>query len=210
MAKPRLSLAVLAALYAGLLAACDTDPGDTAQGDAGEVLFTGFVDRTFTGEAMPDITLINPDGETRELADMDRPFLINLWAQWHAPSRAELPLLNDLARELEGEVEVLTVSVDLRGAAPVEQFLDENDLANLPRWMDPENDTAFAYGSETLPLSMLYDENGNEVWRMIGAYDWSTHAAREAMQEALAPVKPAPRLDISGDIELIIAEYIPA
>ena len=196
----------MAALAAGLLAACDTDAGAPAQGDVVQSSFAGVLSRTFTGEPMPEISFVDPQGETLELASVESPVLVNLWAEWHAPSRAEMPLLNDFAAELEGQVDILTVSVDLRGPEPTEQFFTENELPNLPRWMDPENDTAFAYGSETLPLSILYDENGNEVWRMIGAYDWSTPAAREAVLEALTPVPPAPRVEPSGDVGPISAE----
>jgi len=64
-------------------------------------------------------------------------------------------------------------------------FFKARDLPNLPRWMDQQNDLAFAYGGgAVLPLTILYDGNGNEVWRVIGAYDWSSAQAREEVLEA--------------------------
>ena len=37
-----------------------------------------------------------------------------------------------------------------------------------------------------LPLTVLYDAEGNELWRVIGASDWGTEEARAKILEALA------------------------
>ena len=182
----------------GLLAACDTDAGDPVQeseavsGQSAAEALTGTLDRSFAGEAIPEVILIDPDGARLSLDDLDQPVLLNLWATWCAPCVVEMPLLDELAVELGGQVRVLTVSEDLRGAEAVVPFFDERDLPNLPRWMDPENNLAFAYGGgAVLPLTILYDGEGREVWRVIGAYDWSSASAREEVLEALEPTAVA-------------------
>jgi len=200
VAKSRLSSLTVACLAAGLLAACDTGAGEAAQekaraGDASETIaLTGTLDRTFAGDSLPDVTVTDPDGATLDLASLEEPVLINLWATWCGPCVVEMPLLDDLAADLAGEVRVLTVSEDLRGAELVVPFFEARDLPNLPRWMDRQNDLAFAYGGgAVLPLTILYDANGEEVWRVIGAYDWASAEAREAVLEATlaAPVPDA-------------------
>lgn len=211
MAKSHLSCLAFAACAAALLAACDTGGADGAQGEAVQVAdFTGSLDRTFTGEPMPKVTVTNLDGETLDLAALQEPVLVNLWAEWCVPCAAEMPLLDALAADVAGEVLVLTVSVDLRGEEPTAQFFAENDLPNLPSWMDQPNDLALAYGGgPVLPMSVLYDANGNEVWRMIGAYDWSSEQAKAEVLEALEPVTPAPRVEATGDVGPIEAENRP-
>jgi hypothetical protein len=37
-----------------------------------------------------------------------------------------------------------------------------------------------------MPLTVLYDAEGKEVWRVAGGYDWSTAEAREMIAEATA------------------------
>ena len=191
MTKSRLSIAVLACLAAGLLAGCDTDAGEAAQEKAGAeaqsetIGLTGTLDRSFVGESIPEVTLTDPDGAQLDLAALNEPVLINLWATWCTPCVVEMPLLNELAADLEGQVRVLTVSEDLRGAELVVPFFEARDLPNLPRWMDQENDLAFSYGGgAVLPLTILYDAEGREVWRVIGAYDWASAEAREEVLEA--------------------------
>ena len=191
MAKTRLSKLLVACLAAGLVSACDTGAGDAAQENAGAdgasetIALTGTLNRSFAGEAIPEVTLTDPNGTTLDLTELQEPVLLNLWATWCAPCVVEMPLLDALSADLEGQVRVLTVSEDLRGAEVVVPFFKARDLPNLPRWMDQQNDLAFAYGGgAVLPLTILYDGNGNEVWRVIGAYDWSSAQAREEVLEA--------------------------
>ncbi|WP_340589428.1 TlpA disulfide reductase family protein [Erythrobacter alti] len=193
MAKSRLSSVLVACLAAGLLVGCDTDADNAAQEKASaeeeseSFALTGTLDRSFAGEAMPEITLTDPDGAELELASLSEPVLINLWATWCAPCVVEMPLLNELAADLDGQVQVLTVSEDLRGAEVVVPFFEARELPNLPRWMDQQNDLAFSYGGgAVLPLTILYDADGREVWRVIGAYDWASAQAREEVLEATA------------------------
>ena len=181
-----------------LLAGCDRQSSDPAQpqetgatADATEQL-TGTLDRSFAGQQMPLITLTDPAGTTLSLAETEgKPTLLNLWATWCAPCVVEMPLLDQLAGQLGDEVRVLTVSEDMKGAEAVVPFFEEKGFANLPRWMDAKNDLAIAYGGgAVLPLTVLYDAQGREVWRVIGGYDWAGDEALSQVREALARGAP--------------------
>ena len=143
------------------------------------------LDRSHAGTPLPDATIALPDGTRRALADFaGEPVLLNLWATWCAPCVVEMPLLDDLANETDG-LKVLTVSQDLQGADAVEPFFAENDFAALEPWLDPDNALGFAYGQGVaLPLTVLYDAQGREVWRYYGENDWSGEAARALVSEA--------------------------
>ena len=49
--------------------------------------------------------------------------------------------------------------------------------------MDPESDLAIGYGA-SLPLTVLYDAEGKEVWRVLGGFDWDSAEARQLIGEA--------------------------
>jgi hypothetical protein len=51
-------------------------------------------------------------------------------------------------------------------------------------WLDPETNLTYALGGANLPITVLYDANGKEVWRMIGGYDWSSDKAKALVAEA--------------------------
>lgn len=189
---PRLPLVSLTCAFALALAGCDRESAEPAQpaGEAAEAAgeLTGKVDRSFDGEAMPAVQLTDPEGQTLDTASLrGKPVLVNLWATWCVPCVTEMPLLDDLAAQLGDDVLVLTVSEDFQGAEKVVPFFAERNLGNLPQWMDPENELAMAYGGGTgLPLTVLYDADGQEVWRVLGGYDWSSAEARELVAEAAA------------------------
>jgi thiol-disulfide isomerase/thioredoxin len=186
---PRFPLFSLTAAFALVLAGCDRESAEPAQPEgaaSGEAL-TGKVDRSFAGEAMPAIELIDTMGGTLALASLKgKPVLVNLWATWCVPCVTEMPLLDELAGELGEEVKVLTVSEDIQGAEKVVPFFADRELRHLPQWLDPENALPPAYGVASLPLTVLYDAEGKEVWRVAGGFDWSSAEARELITEAAA------------------------
>ena len=194
MLKVNYRSAIFACLVAGALAGCDNGAADEAQGgeqvssETAAEQFTGTIDRTFVGDAIPAVALSDPDGTSLALAEAaGTPVLLNLWATWCAPCVAEMPLLDELAAELEGSVRVITVSEDINGAEAVVPFFERYGFANLPRWMDTNNDLAFKFGGgAALPLTVLYDAEGKEVWRVMGAYDWGSEDARALIAEAVA------------------------
>ena len=191
MLNLRVSLIIVACLAAASLAGCDTQEPPDAQGvPAADTALAGTHDETFVGEDIPAVTLVDPSGTQLKLAETGgMPVLLNLWATWCAPCVVEMPLLDDLAGELEGKVRIITVSEDLGGAEAVVPFFAEKKFEHLPQWMDTKNDLAFAFGGgAALPLTILYDAEGHEVWRVIGGYDWSTAEAREKVLEAVPAV----------------------
>ena len=187
---PRLPLLSLTCAFAFVVAGCDRQSAEPAQPQESELAekeeLTGELDRSFAGQAAPAVTLTDPAGTTLAMNEIaGKPTLVNLWATWCVPCVAEMPLLDELAAELGDSVRVLTVSEDMQGAEKVEPFFAERNLANLTKWMDPKNELVIAYGgSASLPLTVMYDAEGKEVWRVVGGYDWSNAEARELIAEA--------------------------
>lgn len=59
---------------------------------------------------MPDITLAGFAGQPeRNLAEIDTPTVISLWASWCNPCREEMPLLEEFHQKYEGRVDVLGI-----------------------------------------------------------------------------------------------------
>lgn len=188
----------LTCAFALVLAGCDRESADTAQQQenlaaentaaGGEAELTGKLDRSFAGSVMPVAVVKNPAGETLDFAKLKGiPVLLNLWATWCIPCVAEMPLLDKVAADNKGKLAVLTVSEDLKGAESIVPFFEKNKLANLPQWHDTENALAVAFGGGSgLPLTVLYDAEGKEVWRVAGGYDWASDEARAQIAEAEA------------------------
>nr|WP_298284840.1 TlpA disulfide reductase family protein [Novosphingobium sp.] len=182
-------------LVAALAAAgCDKQPAPDSQPQssatpaesAAKNEFNGTLDIANRGKAMPDFTVTDPSGKTLKLTDLKgTPVLLNVWATWCGPCKLEMPQLDKLAADNAGTLRVLTVSQDIDGAAKVAPYYAENKFAKLEPWLDPENNVGFFYETGMLPTTVLYDAQGKEVWRMIGAHDWSGPRTAAMLAETL-------------------------
>ena len=193
----RLSLIALSSIV--LLAACDTateadtqsetDIAAPIAGDDGPPPLPGQIDRARAGSQLPEFSFQDPQGNTLDSADLKgTPVLLNLWATWCAPCRKEMPLLDNLADELGDDVRVLTISQDSEDdQEKVVEFFKRGGLRNLEQWLDPKSDLGvkFAQGN-LLPTTILFDENGEELLRVAGDFEWDGEEAIAAIREAIA------------------------
>ena len=159
---------------------------DEVQPDAAgsEAAFKHTVDRSHKGEAPPKDSFTGPDGKPVALAAMiGKPLLVNLWATWCAPCIAELPALSALAAKTPA-IRLVAVSQDAEGAKSVDPFLNQRKLTGLTRYLDPDNKLGFAYATGVLPTTVLYDAQGKEALRVVGALDWAGPEGQALLAEA--------------------------
>ena len=141
-------------------------------------------------QTAPDVAFTDAAGTRHALSTFrGRYVLLNLWATWCAPCVVEMPLLDKLAEDMAGKLTVVTVSEDFKPEL-VPPFLAEKGFKALPQWVDPGNKLALDYGGASLPLTVLYDKNGKEVWRIIGGYDWGSAKARQAVADGRRERRP--------------------
>jgi len=159
-------------------AAANLAPVAAATPDSG-VDVIGKLDRQYAGEAAPTIAFTAPDGKPATLASYaGKPFLLNLWATWCAPCKAEMPTLEKLAGE--GKIAVVTISQDTEGSiAEVAPFFAAQKFTALKANTDVPLAFASALHNPQMPTTILYGSDGKEVWRMSGGMDWTSPTARD-------------------------------
>jgi len=173
-----------------LLAGCDREKvadGQAAPPQANVAAPKGgaafVVDRTRAGQRASSATFTGPDDAPRTLNDFrGKPVLLNLWATWCAPCIKEMPLLDRLAAEQAGKLTVLAVAQDIQGASVVDPWFAAAGLTQLQPYLDPENNLLADYNS-ALPVTVLIDADGREVWRITGALDWQGAKGRALLGE---------------------------
>ncbi|WP_293968803.1 TlpA disulfide reductase family protein [Sphingomonas sp.] len=124
------------------------------------------------------------DNAEKTIADFKgKPVLVNLWATWCVPCVKELPTLAKLGAEAPGGLQVVAVSQDMQGAKVVLPFLKDKGIAIHP-YHDRDNALMLALGEASLPVSILFDAEGKEVWRISGDLDWSGAKAKALLAQA--------------------------
>jgi thiol-disulfide isomerase/thioredoxin len=177
------------ALILFALAACQK-PAPQAENQAEPTAEAGpvkGVDRSHKGKPAPDAVFNDPDGGDISLADFrGTPVVVNLWATWCAPCVKELPTLDELAasHRVDGQLGVIAVSQDFGPQPSVEAFLAKLKVADLGAYHDPKGGLLGALGGEVLPTTILFDAQGNEVWRYVGDLDWTSAEAAKLLAEA--------------------------
>jgi thiol-disulfide isomerase/thioredoxin len=120
------------------------------------------------------------DGGKSSLADFrGRAVLLNLWATWCVPCRAEIPALERLQAEAgDKRFEVVAVNVDTARLERRGAFLDGIGVKALARYADPSGDAFEALRQDGkalgLPVSLLIDKEGCEIGVAEGAVKWDS------------------------------------
>lgn len=118
----------------------------------------------------PDFQLVNLEGETVALSDhRGSVVLVNFWATWCPPCRAEMPLLQEFAERYDQQMVVLAVNSG-EDEPVVRNFVETTGL-DLVFLLDPTNSVATLYRVRGFPTSLFIDENGILQATHIGELD---------------------------------------
>jgi thiol-disulfide isomerase/thioredoxin len=114
-------------------------------------------------EATDSLTLASLHGQ---------PVLVNVWATWCVPCRAEMPALQALAARYEGRgLRVLGINIDAGSDdAPVRAFLDELAIT-FPNLRDPQDRITRVFRLSGVPETVLIGRDGRIAHRWIGRFD---------------------------------------
>ncbi|VDB00785.1 hypothetical protein S1OALGB6SA_1875 [Olavius algarvensis spirochete endosymbiont] len=124
------------------------------------------------GQLFPDIPFLDQDGENLKLSDFNGSVvLLNFWATWCPPCRAEMPSMGKLSKILENkEFAMIPINVQ-ESSEQVEAFLEEFEIDFLV-YHDFDGSSANEIGIIGLPTSILIDRDGTALAAVTGAFEW--------------------------------------
>jgi thiol-disulfide isomerase/thioredoxin len=144
--------------------------------------------RVAIGEPAPRYAATTLDGDSASTSSLEgKVVLLNIWATWCAPCRAEIPYLQSLYERHRGNgFEIVGVSVDARGQdAAIREFAKEYRMT-YPIWRDPDERVQSLYLALGVPSSYLIDRTGVLRWRRIGTIHEGDTTLTRALADALA------------------------
>lgn len=180
--RARRLAAVAAVLAAGglLLGGCGSSSAAGEGADAGFVAGDGSIVVVPATERVPAPDLVGEtlDGGTFRLADqLGDVVVLNVWASWCAPCRAEAPGLAVLAREFEDEG-VQFVGLDTRDSDVSARAFTERFGIDYPNVIDRDGRLQLLFGDslppQAIPSTLVIDAEGRVAARALGKVSEST------------------------------------
>lgn len=121
----------------------------------------------------PDLVGTTIDGERFDLADQRGDIVVmNVWASWCAPCRAEAPILQQAYEDFTDEG-VQFVGLDTRDSdASARAFIDRFGIT-YPNVLDPDGRLQLLFADtlppQAIPSTIVIDRQGRVAARMLGS-----------------------------------------
>lgn len=154
--------------------------------DAAAVGLLAALTGTGEGRGYADMAFKDSAGLPKTIADFaGKKLLVNFWASWCVPCRAEMPALDKIAADYNSDqFMVLPINLDIGegGLKKAKTFLADENLHNLPLFADSSfsaferlKQEAVAIG---LPATLLLDDKGCELAVLQGPAEWDSPDGR--------------------------------
>ncbi|NCC36279.1 MAG: TlpA family protein disulfide reductase [Chloroflexia bacterium] len=112
------------------------------------------------GHPAPDFTLLDLTGQPVQLADLrGQVVLINIWATWCPPCRAEMPMIQASYEQYRDQGFTVLAVNSGEDAATVAGYMDASGLT-FPALLDRDGTVSNAYQARVMPSSFFVDRAG--------------------------------------------------
>ena len=119
----------------------------------------------------PDFKVLDMEGNEVRLSDFfGKPIVLNFWASWCPPCKAELPDFEDAYKKYDGEVVFLMVNMTDNQMETVEVAKDfvKTYGYTFPVYYDVNYQAATVYGIRSIPQTYFINAEGEAVASATG------------------------------------------
>jgi peroxiredoxin len=126
--------------------------------------------------AAPEFDLQGPDGARYRLSDMrGKSLIVNFWATWCPPCRAEMPSMQRAwEKTKDQDIVVLGINVG-EDKATIDAFTEQVPV-DFPLPMDVDSKVVQSWPVRGLPTTFVVDPRGRLVYRATGEREWDDPA----------------------------------
>jgi thiol-disulfide isomerase/thioredoxin len=135
--------------------------------------------------ATPPLELADASGARHRLSDYrGKVVLLNFWATWCEPCKAELPSIERLRVALARKPFVV-LAVQMGGSARTAKDTAAELGLHFPMLLDRDSSATAAWKVNLLPTTFLIGPDGAVVLDHVGEVDWSSARWRHQIQALL-------------------------
>jgi peroxiredoxin len=138
-----------------------------------------------------DLTLPALHGPAQPLSKLHgQVVLLNFWATWCYPCRAEMPSMQALYDAYQhADFTILAIASDPQGQSVVGPFAEKHRLT-FPILLDTHNTVGAQLQLPGIPTSYLLDKHSRIARMEVGARDWNSPSMRQRIEALLDELPP--------------------
>lgn len=135
---------------------------------------------------LPEFSVQNRDGSMLASTELTGTVtLLNFWATWCPPCRAEMPSIERLQKEMLGhDFSITAISVGERRDT-VEKFIADNGYT-FPVYLDERNQLGRTFASQGIPTTYVVNKQGKIIAGIVGSIEYDEPELVKIFQELSA------------------------
>ena len=110
--------------------------------------------------------------------------IINFWATWCAPCKEEMPHLNRLKSKFK-DIEIIPINIADEELKKSKEFFEKLNIDNLEIFYGSSIDLAKKFKLRGIPTTVIVDNEGYEIARIIGYIDFENKSLLEWLTSLL-------------------------
>jgi thiol-disulfide isomerase/thioredoxin len=131
-----------------------------------------------------DGSLMDMNGKKVKLSDFSgKVILLNLWATWCPPCRAEMPSIEKLHKEYSNKNFMIVAVSQGENLDTVKKFV--KGTYSFPIFVDINNEISKNYSSGSIPTTYIIDKEGYILAGFVGGREWDSKEVKELINELL-------------------------
>jgi len=136
----------------------------------------------------PSFSLMDLDKNIHKLEDYKgKPLIINFWASWCRPCRAELPAFNRAWAKVKDQgIQMLAINIG-EEPATVYRFIQDFPI-DFRILLDPKSDELNNWQMHGLPTTFILNTKGEVVYQAIGEREWDNNELLTKVLELRKPL----------------------